>query len=186
MMNPLPAPPPLRPLTASVATTPTPTHTTTPTRNHGHDPQSFAVFVTSLDPHSVTQRQAADLCRRARALQRVDVLPAWLSALARPDATPCDDSATTSPSSSSSPNPALQHDPSTSHQVLEAKAHEHNLPIAVLRTVFMRGLREFCSLDTPPPTAADEFAQARVNTFIRLHYGDLDVRDVDSDLLSTR
>ena len=60
------------------------------------------------------------------------------------------------------------------------------MPLAILRTVFMRGLREFCASPTPPPVSADEFAQARVNSFIRLYYGDDTARADDADLLSRR
>jgi hypothetical protein len=65
------------------------------------------------------------------------------------------------------------------------KSHEHEIALPVLRTVFKRGLSEYARLRSTSavPVTPEEFAHARVNTFIRLCYGDCDARCDDTDLL---
>ena len=54
-----------------------------------------------------------------------------------------------------------------------------------LRTAYMRGVRDFTmtAAQSRPPLPRDVFAQARVNSLIRLSQGDLSARTDDQDLL---
>jgi 2'-5' RNA ligase len=67
-----------------------------------------------------------------------------------------------------------------------AKAFSSGLPDDILRTVYMRAVREYSMTpaSSRPPLTRDQVAQARVNSLIRLAQGDLSARSDDSDLLS--
>lgn len=131
-----------------------------------------------LDPtHPPTTRQARELCRKAKAINRIDVLPAWLIPLTRRDRVPppC------------TPTPPRAHAAVTAttlgseDSVLKAKSESSGVPVPVLRTVLKRGLCEASTKDLPIDPY--EYAQARVNSFIRLYQGDCQAREDDADLL---
>jgi hypothetical protein len=60
--------------------------------------------------------------------------------------------------------------------VLEAKAAEHGIPLHLLREVYCRGLAAHAAVPAhllpPPPAGPEEWAQARVNAFVRMVSGD--------------
>lgn len=69
--------------------------------------------------------------------------------------------------------------------VFAAKSAASGLPDTVLRTAYMRAVRAFAMISpaSRPPISRDLFAQARVNSLIRLAQGDLSARSDDMDLL---
>lgn len=68
-------------------------------------------------------------------------------------------------------------------QSLAVKADASGIAVAKLRCVYMRGVKEYDAL-TACALPRDAWAQARVNTFIRLAAGSSLVRKDDADLLA--
>lgn len=66
-----------------------------------------------------------------------------------------------------------------------AKSLSSGVPDTILRAAYMRAVRDFAMLSpaTRPPLTREQFAQARVNSLIRLASGDLSARSDDMDLL---
>lgn len=131
--------------------------------------------LSNLDPsRPPTPREAREFCRRAKAAHRFDVLPPWLISVARRNnQTQSPEACTTAVSTP--PTPA------NTEKLLKAKSEASGIALPVLRTVFKRGLCEASAGKLP--TDPYEYAQARVNSFIRLHQGDYQAREDDSDLL---
>ena len=65
------------------------------------------------------------------------------------------------------------------------KASSSGIPDSVLRVAYMRGVRDYAMMASSdrPPLTRDQYAQARVNSLIRLAAGDLSARSDDEDLL---
>lgn len=128
-----------------------------------------------LDPtHPPTPREARELCRRAKAAHRFDVLPSWLISVARRNNT------YNTPTTAPTPTPTPP-TPANTEKLLKAKAETSGIALPVLRQVFKRGLCEASAAKLP--TDPYEYAQARVNSFIRLYQGDCQAREDDADLL---
>lgn len=139
-------------------------------------------MIEKLDPDSTSPKTAREIKKRARKLNRCDVLPCWVVNLAH-------GSNNVSPPLTSKNAITIPITPGSDafldvHQTLDAKSAEHEIPVPVLRTVFKRGLREFATLQTAPPMTAVQYAHGRVNTFINLFYGDPVARAEDSDLVN--
>lgn len=133
-----------------------------------------------LGPSGAPRRRVLQVRRRAERLRRCDLLPAWMRSSAV-------GSRATAPAPA--PAPAASSSPAASRSqelelALAAKAQECGLPLPVLRQVLMRGLREYASLGRDVPLSAGEFAQGRVNSFLRLAEGDPEARCDDADLLA--
>jgi hypothetical protein len=134
--------------------------------------------VDALSPSTASLRAVRRLHRRARRMGRCDLLPGWMHQMV----------ADAVPPSGADPGPLpvrAELQTSDLERCLAAKAGEHDLALPVLRTVFKRGLSEYAAVtaSAPLPVGPEEFAHARVNTFIRLHYGDDGARADDADLL---
>lgn len=73
----------------------------------------------------------------------------------------------------------------TSAAAFSAKALHSGLPDGLLRTAYMRAVRHFAMLpqSARPPLSREMYAQARVNSLIRLASGDPTARTDDRDLL---
>ena len=117
-----------------------------------------------MTPENTTPRRAKAVIRRARQLGRCDSLKGWIYERAR------EEPAELPP-----------------HMVcLNAKAAESRIPVEALLHAYRRGVIDYQKMireEGPSPVSANEFAQARVNRFIRLAQGDPDVCTDDSDLL---
>ena len=150
---------------------------------------ALAAEISSRDPSNTTPRQARELYKRAKHLGRCDLVQGWLFELAQRASHPQRPPQTRTngaPESVLRENAAGSDAMSDFERCLSAKSAEHEIPMPVLRTSFKRGLIEYTSRVRSGerlPICAEEFAQARVNTLIRLFYGDPDARDCDSDLV---
>ena len=143
-----------------------------------------ATLLTLDQTKITTPQQARVLVRQAKKLGRCDLLPGWLLSLAK-----CQNPAVTSEDTAkrvAGPRNAAPAVISDRERCIAAKSDEHSIPTHVLRTVFQRGLREYTQMSTEQrlPVCAEQVANARVNTFVRLVYGDPTARDCDSDLLA--
>lgn len=138
--------------------------------------------LSALDPNTPpTPREAREFCRRAKAANRSDVLPGWLIALAKVNTTVCKESSIKHQSDPGTPetvNPTA----ANTEKLLKIKSQDSGVALPILRTVFKRGLCEVSAAKLP--TDPYEYAQARVNSFIRLCQGDCQAREDDVDLLS--
>lgn len=146
----------------------------------------------ALDPNSPpSPRDAQELCRRAKAAHRMDVIPSWLISVARRNIASGPEKSSTysnEPVSTSTQPQSRRPLPSffaptlaNTEKLLKAKSDDSGIALPVLRTVFKRGL---CEASTAKlPTDPYEYAQARVNSFIRLCQGDYQAREDDADLL---
>ena len=134
------------------------------------------------DPEALSTRELKQLVRTAQQLRRCDLLPGNLT---EQTAQACSPNALTSENSSTT-----QQDPAISESLtcLAAKSETTRISFKVLLRVYQRGVIEYERLrraKTMIPVGASQFAQARVNTFIRLVDGDPDARDDDKDLLAS-
>ena len=162
-------------------------------RTRTADPSAAAALaaeIASRDPSSTSPRQARELYKRARHLGRCDLVQGWLYDLAKRQRVSSPELPQTrtnrAPENVSGENAAGSAATSDFEKCLSAKSAEHEIPMPVLRTSFKRGLIEYTSRVRSGerlPICAEEFAQARVNTLIRLFYGDPDARDCDGDLV---
>lgn len=109
------------------------------------------------------------LVAQARRMRRTDLLPTWMhpQPCPQPMMRPCAKDAS---------------EVFDSEQALAVKAAASDVPVAVLRQVYCRGLAS--SDPIPPGLDRPRCALARVNTFLRLVSGDSSADASDSDLLS--
>ena len=138
--------------------------------------------VRSLDPEHTSSQTAKKIWRQAKRQRKTYLRPSWLVHRAKSPAAQKVSLTSTDAMSTATSQPVDAI--SEVHMCLAAKSQEHLVPLPVLRTVFQRGVREFATLDSRPPATHIEFAQARVNSFVRLVYGDPDARCCDIDLLT--
>lgn len=119
--------------------------------------------------NSTTRRH---IMRRARSLGRFDLIPDPWKQLAKPE---------TSEKSEFSDS-----ERSHANEMLTQKAADARIDISLLRSVYVRGISEFAQLPDAPQNVVsrDEWAQARVNSFIRASNGDPATRTTDRDLLN--
>lgn len=134
--------------------------------------QSAIEMATTTGQFASNPTQRRHIMRRARDLGRFDLIPdAWKHINREPAVTKTrfDD-----------------HERSEANEALAIKADQHNVDLSLLQTVYVRGVREFAQLQTPPTevTTRHEWALARVNSFLRAHNGDPATRDADHDLLN--
>ena len=169
------------------------TQTQTQTQTQGSSPTargtSAAISelvseIRTLTPGTLTAKKARQVHRRAKQLGRCDLVPSWVTACYQQRNQQRIKSVTAA-AATRQPTQTQGVERSEYELVLMAKCTEHDIPLPVLRTVFKRGLSEYaCVSETSDvPAGAVEFAHARVNTFVRLVYGDCEVREDDVDLL---
>jgi hypothetical protein len=136
---------------------------------------AFAAQLAQLNPLTTSLPTRRLLQRRARALGRCDLLPAWIrDSPAHNDVTP------------PSPDAICQ----AVDAILLAKIAAHDTPhptpnlLQLLRLVYLRGLRTAPPpTPTAPPIPANQHAQARVNTFLAYLDGDPHASPQDADLV---
>ena len=112
------------------------------------------------------------IMRRARALGRFDLIPdTWKHV-----------------TQSKTPENGEMSDSERSavNELLAQKASSAGIDISLLRSVYIRGVSEFAQMPNVPSevVSRDEWAQARVNSFIRAFNGDPATRKTDYDLLN--
>lgn len=132
----------------------------------GASPLAATIAAMSRDPAAVSPREAKQVYRQARRLGRCDLVPTWLSERAR------------------AANEGEQR--AEFWACLTAKAVEHDISFPALAEVYRRGVVEYEQMrrsHKPVPIGADRYAQGRVNSFIRMVYGDPMARTDDADLL---
>ena len=128
----------------------------------------MANYFAVTDPHDLSRREICTALRTARRLGCWAQVPEEWKELSRrkPDPAPTERSAFWT--------------------CLDAKSDEHNIPPVVLREVARRSAiayKELVRQDGPLVVSASEFAQSRVNSFIRLRELDPGARTDDADLL---
>jgi hypothetical protein len=143
-----------------------------------HDAESLAAAVQECDGACGTAQLATRpiLMTRARELGAQHVIPSdWLRRPVTPAASPPAPNVTEASAPNSTDVPDL----------FQLKTQLSTLPDTALRAAYVRGVREFAmtSPQSRPPLSRDAFAQARVNSLIRLAQGDLSARTDDRDLL---
>lgn len=136
-----------------------------------HNVQTLLAAIESEEKVTSDSTSRRHIMRRARSLGRFDLIPDTWKRQARSERPETVDLSAS----------AL----SDANQELALKASQHQIDISLLRSVYVRGLREFSELPEPPHHLAtrDEWAQARVNSFIRAYSGDPATRKTDYDLL---
>jgi hypothetical protein len=143
-----------------------------------HKINSTETLLAAIESATATGKFATDgtvrrhIMRRARSLGRFDLIPdGWKNI---------------KESEMSKKSEFSAAERSQANAVLSQKASDTGIDISLLRSVYVRGVSEFAQMPNAPTdvVSREEWAQARVNSFIRAHNGDPATRKIDHDLLN--
>jgi len=150
---------------------------------HAQAVEKLRADIELLTPQNTTVRRAKMIYRRAKQLGRCDLVPDHvLSLLESQKALTCTDTAR----AERALNTSRSDDKFDYQACLAAKSVEADIPLVYLRASFMRGIVEYVHLNRDHrfvPVRPQEWANARVNSMIRLDQGDPDARTDDWDLV---